>query len=142
MSSERVPRRLRRQAGERAHWRCEYCLSPAAFSTQPFEADHIIPRSKGGPTVLQNLALSCGCNGYKGDRTHGRDPQTGRSVPLFNPRRQKWKRPFAWTADFLRVQGRTAQGRATIDILRLNRPELISLRRLLHLVGEHPPREE
>jgi hypothetical protein len=42
----------------------------------------------------------------------------------------------------LRVRGRTARGRATVDALRLNRPELINLRRILLLVGEHPPKEE
>jgi hypothetical protein len=141
MSSERVPRKVRRQVGARARWRCEYCLSPAAFSTQPFEGDHIIPRSKGGPTTLDNLALACGCNSYKGDRTHGIDPQTRRRVRLFNPRRQRWIRHFRWSADYLKVFGRTAIGRATIKTLRLNRAELINLRRVLHLVGEHPPSE-
>jgi 5-methylcytosine-specific restriction endonuclease McrA len=141
MSSERVSRWLRRRVGERARWRCEYCLSPAAFSTQPFAVDHILPQSRGGPTTLQNLALSCGCNGHKGDRTHARDPQTGRTVPLFNPRRQRWTRHFGWSEDFLRIVGRTATGRATTEALHLNRPELINLRRLLLLIEEHPPRE-
>jgi hypothetical protein len=142
MSSERVPRRLRRRVGERARWRCEYCLSRAAFSTQPYEADHVIPRSKGGLTTPENLALSCGCNSYKGDRTHARDPQTARRVPLFNPRRHPWSRHFEWSGDGLTILGRTATGRATIEALRLNRPELINLRRILHLIDEHPPREE
>ncbi len=142
MPSERVPRVLRRRVGERARWRCEYCLSPAAFSTQPFDVDHVLPRSKGGLTTLDNLALSCGCNSYKGDRTHARDLGTGRSVSLFHPRRQRWSRHFAWSEDFLRIVGRTARGRATVDALHMNRPELINLRRILHLLGEHPPREE
>ena len=88
MSSERPSRALRHRVAERAGWRCEYCLSPTAYSTQPFEVDHIIPRSKGGHTGADNLALSCGCNGYKGKRTRASDPQTGHAVPLFNPRRQ------------------------------------------------------
>lgn len=96
MYSERVPRTLARQVARRAHWRCEYCLSPAAYSTQPFEVDHIIPRSKRGRTVLKNLAFSCGCNSYKAHRTQARDSQTGRLVALFNPRRQLWSRHFAW----------------------------------------------
>jgi hypothetical protein len=142
MPSERVPQGLCRRVGDRARWLCEYCLSPAAFSTQPFEVDHIIPRSKGGRTTVGNLALSCGCNSYKGDRTHARDPRTGRTVPLFNPRRQRWARHFAWGKGSLMILGRTAQGRATIDALHLNRPELLNLRRILHLLGEHPPKEE
>jgi hypothetical protein len=139
MSSERIPRRLRQQVAKRARWRCEYCLSPAAFSTQPFEVDHIVPRSKGGPTSLDNLALSCGCNGYKAHRTRARDPLTGRRVGLFNPRRQRWSRHFEWSADFLIILSRTATGRATVAALSLNRPELVNLRRILLLIGEHPP---
>ena len=58
MSSKRPARAVRRLVADRAQWRCEYCRSPAAFSTQPFEVDHIIPRSKNGLTVPENLALS------------------------------------------------------------------------------------
>ena len=138
MSSERVPRKLARRVARRANWRCEYCLSPAAYSTQPFEVDHIIPRSKGGRTVLGNLAFSCGCNSYKGHRTQARDARIGRFVALFNPRRQLWSRHFAWGPDMLRVLGRTATGRVTVEALHLNRPELVSLRRALLAIGEHP----
>jgi len=139
MSSERVSSRLSHLVAERAARRCEYCLSPAAFSTQPLEVDHIIPQSKNGPTTLENLALSCGCNIYKGARTHARDPHSGRLVPLFHPRRQRWSRHFAWSEDSLSISGRTATGRATVVALRLNHPELLNLRRALHAIGEHPP---
>lgn len=139
MSSKRPPPSLGRLVAERAQWRCEYCLSPAAFSTQPFEVDHIIPRRRNGPTALENLALSCGCNSYKGRRTHARDPQTGRSVPLFHPRRQRWSRHFMWSEDFMTIIARTATGRATVMTLQLNRPELLNLRRALLAIGEHPP---
>ena len=139
MSSKQLSRALRSRIAERAEWRCEYCLSPAAFSTQPFQVDHIIPRSKGGLTRADNLALSCGCNRYKGRQTRARDPQTGHAVPLFNPRRQRWRRHFTWSADFQLIQGRTATGRATVEALQLNRLELVNLRRILFLIGEHPP---
>lgn len=142
MSSERVPRKLARQVAQRAHWRCEYCLSPAAYSTQPFEVDHVTPRSKGGRTVLRNLAFACGCNSYKAHRIQARDSRTGRFVALFNPRRQLWSRHFAWGEDMLRVCGRTTTGRVTVEALHLNRPELVNLRRALLAIGEHPGRNE
>jgi hypothetical protein len=129
------------QVAERAHWRCEYCRSPAAFSTQPFEADHVIPCSRGGETTLENLAFSCGCNSYKGDRIAARDPKTGRLVRLFNPRRQHWSRHFTWDEGFTLIRGRTAVGRVTVEALRLNRAGLVNLRRALRGIGEHPPRE-
>lgn len=80
MLSNRASRALRRQVADRAQWRCEYGQSPAAFSTQSFEVDHIIPRRKNSPTVPENLALACGWNSYKGERTPARGPQTGRTA--------------------------------------------------------------
>jgi hypothetical protein len=88
-----------------------------------------------------NLAFSCGCNSYKGDRTSARDPETGRRAALFHPRRQQWSRHFTWNEDLTLIIGRTATGRATIDALRLNRPELVNLRRALCVIGEHPPQD-
>ncbi len=101
MSSKRPSSRQKRLVEERAGGRCEYCLSPVWISSQPFNADHIIPLSKGGKTELNNLAFSCGCNGCKGKRIHALDPKTNRLVPLFNPRQQKWSEHFAWSDDGL-----------------------------------------
>ena len=48
---------------ERAGGCCEYCLSLASFSSQPFSIEHIHPQHLGGGSDLDNLALSCqGCN--------------------------------------------------------------------------------
>lgn len=138
MSSRRPSRKLSRQVAERAQWRCEYCLSPAAYSAQPFEADHIVPFSLGGKTTLENLAWSCGCNRFKADRTHAYDPRTQRWVPLYNPRLHRWSEHFTWSADVERIIGRTATGRATAITLRMNRQELCNLRRVLYRSGEHP----
>ena len=89
-----------------------------------------------------NLAYACGCNLYKGSKTHARDPETGRRVPLFNPRRQRWTRHLSWSDDLLSIIGRTLTGRATVEALNLNRPELVNLRRVLIVAGEHPPEME
>jgi hypothetical protein len=89
---------------------------------------------------VAELAWACpACNGHKYAKTHVPDPQTGRSAPLFNPRRQRWSRHFAWGPDCLLVEGRTATGRATVAALHLNGPALVRLRRALGAVGEHPP---
>ncbi|MBC8457785.1 MAG: HNH endonuclease [Deltaproteobacteria bacterium] len=143
MSSERVSAVLRRQVRERAFGFCEYCYCPAHFTNASFHCEHIQPRDAGGLTTLDNLAWSCPwCNAHKYTKTHACDPQTGRRVPLFNPRRQSWSRHFAWSEDFMAIVGRTATGRATVEALYLNRFELLNLRRVLKAVGEHPPKAE
>ena len=48
------------------HYRCAYCHQPATR----WEADHIVPRSRGGSDRPSNLALACPtCNLKKGNRT-------------------------------------------------------------------------
>ncbi len=140
MPEQRVTAAQRRAVFARAEGCCEYCQSQARFATQSFAAEHIIPRFAGGQTTEDNLALSClGCNSHKHTKTHALDPETGHEIPLFHPRRQTWSDHFAWNDDFTQIIGRTPVGRATIEALRLNRPELINLRRVLYSVREHPP---
>jgi hypothetical protein len=105
-----------------------------------FEVDHIFPEKEGGLTVSDNLAFSCPlCNGFKGARTHGRDPMTGRDVPLFHPRRQRWFRHFRWAADQQTLEGRTRSGRATVEALQLNNLHLLRLRTIWLAIGSSPP---
>jgi len=119
---------------------CEYCKSPANISSQPFVVEHIIPKSKGGKTIEQNLALSCqGCNNYKYNKTRGLDRVTGKVSTLFHPRRNIWAEHFAWSDDGLEIIGTTSIGRATVEELKLNRKPLINLRLLLVNAGLHPP---
>jgi hypothetical protein len=140
MAREAIPRAVRRQVRDRAGDRCEYCQLPARFSCAPFVCEHVVPRVRGAGSAPTELAWACpACNGHKYAKTHAPDWQTGRSVLLFNPRRQRWSRHFAWSTDFLRIEGRTARGRATVAALHLNCPALVNLRRALHAVGEHPP---
>jgi hypothetical protein len=107
-----------------------------------FSVDHVMPRHRGGQTTVENLALACqGCNGYKSTKTEASDPQTGALTPIFNPREQQWRDHFAWDASQTLVLGITATGRASVDVLRLNRAGLVNLRRLLIASGEHPPHE-
>ena len=47
--------------------------------------------------------------------------------------------PFTWSADYTMILGLTPTGRATVEALQLNRPEVVNLRRLLFAHGEHPP---
>jgi HNH endonuclease len=142
MPERATTERERRLVRERAGGRCEYCLSPAAYSPDPFATEHIIPRSRGGSHRPANLAFSCqGCNSFKYNSIEAPDPVSGERVSLLHPRRDAWRDHFTWSDDFTEILGLTPTGRATIARLDLNRPEVVNLRRLLILVAQHPPRE-
>jgi 5-methylcytosine-specific restriction endonuclease McrA len=135
----RISAALRELITSRANGLCEYCKCSAEFSPDPFALDHIAPRQLGGETNKENLALSCsGCNGHKHARTHYPDPETKQLVKLFHPRQQKWSEHFSWDEHLTRMVGKTPCGRATIDALLLNRPEVVNLRRLLVAAKLHP----
>ncbi len=140
MSEERVSPELRAFVAERAHDCCEYCRSQERFAMQAFSVEHIVPRSQEEETCAENLALACqGCNNHKYTRTHALDLASEAEVPLFHPRDQSWHDHFTWSSDFTLMVGLTAIGRATVEALRLNRPGLVNLRRILRAAGEHPP---
>lgn len=127
---------------ERAKGCCEYCRSQVRFAMQSFSVEHIVPRSRGGKTEFENLALACqGCNNHKYTKTKGRDPVNGEIVPLYHPRLQRWREHFAWDEGCVLIIGLTAVGRATVRALCLNRDGLINLRRVLYITGTHPPAE-
>jgi 5-methylcytosine-specific restriction endonuclease McrA len=141
MPEKRVTARQRQIVAERARHCCEYCRSQVRFATQLFSVEHIQPRSRGGKTTLDNLALACqGCNGHKYTKTEGNDPVTAEMVPLYNPRQQHWDDHFRWNEDFSLIVGISPVGRATVEILKLNRENLINLRQVLYAMGEHPPK--
>ncbi|MBI4671109.1 MAG: HNH endonuclease [Chloroflexi bacterium] len=140
--SDRATAERKRIVQERANGCCEYCKSQARFETYSFAIEHIVPKSRGGTTSLENLAFSCqGCNNAKFTKVQAFDPLTKTLVPLFHPRQNKWREHFEWNADFTLIVGLTPIGRATVLALQLNRIGLINLRRILHLTGNHPPVE-
>jgi 5-methylcytosine-specific restriction endonuclease McrA len=66
----RVPRTLQRKISRRAlfardGWRCMYCGTTSGRLT----LDHVVPRSRGGDSVWENVVTSCApCNMRKGNR--------------------------------------------------------------------------
>jgi 5-methylcytosine-specific restriction endonuclease McrA len=54
----------RRAVFARDGWACQYCGSRSNLTV-----DHVIPRSKGGPSSWENIVASCApCNRRKGDQ--------------------------------------------------------------------------
>jgi hypothetical protein len=133
---------LRERVRAQARNRCGYCLTRQEYVPWALEIEHIVPQSQGGSDDEDNLWLAChSCNLFKSDQTHGRDPVTGRMVPLFNPRRQAWKRHFGWSENGELIIGLTACGRATIVALNLNNLVAVTVRRNWISAGWHPPED-
>jgi HNH endonuclease len=140
MSDSHLPASLKQAVLERAYGCCEYCISQADYSPDPFSYEHIIPSARGGKSELENLALSClGCNFQKYISTDAIDPLTEERVPLYHPRRDRWGDHFVWNDDFTLIEGKTPTGRATVERLRLNREGVVNLRQVLLASGLHPP---
>jgi 5-methylcytosine-specific restriction endonuclease McrA len=78
--------------------------------------DHIIPISLNGTNDLENLAIACrSCNASKYNVVTAIDPLTNKIVPLFHPRKDDWAAHFTWSENLLKMNGKTAIGRATIS---------------------------
>ncbi|WP_042378758.1 HNH endonuclease [Gordonia alkanivorans] len=60
----------------RDNWTCAYCEAPAST------VDHIVPRSRGGPSTFGNQVAACKpCNGFKASRTPAEAGMTLRHLP-------------------------------------------------------------
>ncbi len=118
----------RRLVEQRAESRCEYCRLPqSAAPLFRFHVDHVTPRQHQADDSLDNLALACPhCNRRKGPNLTSIDPESGRLVPLFNPRTQNWSTHFERSGSELR--GLTAVGRATARLLAMNDEEQQAIR--------------
>ena len=132
-----IPEALRRLVAQRAGGRCAYCWlhEDDAFFTH--EVDHIYAEKHDGPTAEGNLCLACAdCNRNKGSDICSLDPETGDIVALFHPRRERWAEHFQ-LADTGVIEPRTATGRVTVRLLRVNRLDLVAERARLVALGRY-----
>jgi hypothetical protein len=140
MSTARIPTALRQRVAEAARFRCGYCLTSQRIIGPLLEIDHYIPEARGGTSDEENLWLACPmCNGHKSDRIDAIDLETGVTVPIFNPRRERWDSHFEWVEDGTVIRGKTPVGRATVAVLQMNHPDVVAARRLWVAGGWHPP---
>lgn len=128
---------LRAFVRERAGFRCEYCqLHEADTGELVFQIEHIIARQHGGIDDPDDLCFACPhCNWAKGPNLAGL--LDGKLYPLFNPRRQSWRRHFRWDHTFL--VGKTKSGVVTVQVLNINDPARVMLRENLFYEGRFPP---
>lgn len=135
-----IPVELQRQIRSRFADFCAYCRTAESLTVTAFEFEHIVPLAKGGETSFENLCLACpSCNRYKAVRQTATDPTTQVEVSLFHPQQQVWVDHFAWSEEAAEITGLTPTGRATIVALKMNRPQLLRVRRMWVKMGEHPP---
>ena len=137
--SSHIPAALVTLVRHRARQQCEYCCLPQSSQEATFHVDHIKPRSTGGLTAVENLALACvSCSLRKAAREHARDPRIGTLVSLYNPRVDCWLDHFSWRPSW-RISGKTAIGRATIAALKMNRAAIVAIRQQLAATRRFPP---
>ncbi len=103
---DRVPRKSlrlnRRNIFARDNHRCQYC--GRALPLAQLSIDHVLPRSRGGPTTWENVVCSClSCNTKKGGRTpqeahmhlsvQPAEPKLNPilAMKLNNPKYQSWR---------------------------------------------------
>jgi len=125
VTAARISSALRKEVRERATRCCEY------------EPDHIIATKHGGESTIENLALACfDCNRFKGSNIASIDPYSGELTQLFDPRKQEWTEHFSIAGG--RIGPRTAVGRVTEIVLKLNLQRRVEVREILASVGRYP----
>ena len=125
----------RQYVRERADDRCEYCgLSQLHSPLATLQIEHVIPKKHGGSDESDNLALACiDCNLHKGPNLAGRDPDTGQTTDLFNPRKDRWSDHFEHNGPY--IVGKSAVGRTTIYVLDMNNGDRVELRTVIQGPG-------
>ena len=134
-----IPVNLQRRIRDRFGNCCAYCRTAEHLTATTFEFEHITAQSAGGETTFENLCLSCPmCNRFKSDQMAAIDPITLDRVPLFHPQQTRWTDHFKWNDDHTEIVGLTPIGRATVSALKMNRTQMVQVRRMWVVLGEHP----
>lgn len=125
---------------QRANFLCEYCHTDERWQYVRFTIDHLTAVSEGGEDDPENLALACfHCNRRKSNKQSAIDRESGQMVQRFHPRHHLWAEHFVWSANGLLIIPLTAIGRATAELLDLNRERILRIRAADTSVNRHPP---
>jgi xanthine dehydrogenase iron-sulfur cluster and FAD-binding subunit A len=119
---------------ERYAARCGYCTVSEGESGGDLTVDHFQPVSAGGDDAGDNLVYCCfRCNGYKADfYPDATDRRKG--FRILHPLREDIAAHLNEIRTTGRIEALSETGRFHVDLLHLNRPQLVELRlsRRLH----------
>jgi len=126
---------VRNLVRERSGNRCEYCRLPQACYDLTFHIEHVVASQHQQDDHPSNLALACDrCNLHKGTNLVTIDHETGKQLPLFNPRTDSWDEHFTFVD--AEIVGKSPTGRATARLLQMNSERRLLLRKRLFSSGE------
>jgi HNH endonuclease len=138
--STNVSPRLREEVADRAYHVCEYCLIHEDDTFWGCEADHIISKKHGGPTLSNNLAWACAvCNSHKGTDLGTLVGDPARLIRFYNPRADRWSGNF--NLNGYSIDPLTQEGEGNVKILPLNDGHRLEERKALKEVGRLPRME-
>lgn len=84
---------------------------------------------------MPNLAWACfHCNNNKGTDIATYDLETRKPVFLYNPLYDKWDEHFLIENNGY-IRGKTAKGRGTLRLLKMNAPKRVEIRKVLIQAG-------
>ncbi len=115
--------------------RCGYCGVSEASAGVELEMDHFHPQAAGGSDDFGNLVYACtACNRFKGDYSPG--PDTPESLRLLRPQIDDSSGHIVESAHG-RLLGLSSRGWFHVQRLHLNRPQLVEVRNLRHVLQAH-----
>jgi HNH endonuclease len=116
-------RSLRQSVRISYQFRCGYCGVSETNMGAEMTADHFIPRIQGGDDSLDNLVYCChACNEFKSDYWSESD-----DLSLLHPQHNDATLYYRLDTEG-RLVALTPRGANHIDVLHLNRPELVAFR--------------
>lgn len=108
---------------QRFGFRCGYCGVHENEIGAELTADHFQPRSRGGSEAPDNLVYCChACNEFKADHWEEAAPER-----ILHPLRDNYAEHFQLDDDG-RLRALTETGTFHLERLRLNRPQLVTVR--------------
>jgi len=113
---------------QKCHYRCAYCGVTEVEAGGQLTVDHYQPVAAGGNDVDENLLYACiRCNQFKHDFWPGSD-ELARGWRVLHPLLEDLANHYSLNQPTGYLEPSTETGRFHIQLLRLNRPQLVEHR--------------